>query len=158
MPTEIPPPIQANAQEEATITETIALQQKVHSGASWFDWIAGFTVLNSLISLFGKNTHFGSGMGITTLVDRFARKLAPEVGPSISLCIAVCCAAGLFGLGVLAKRKHWWAFAAGIAILLFDTFLIFLVGKGFFFSIFLHIWATISMISGLNALKKLGAW
>lgn len=158
MPTEIPPPVQPTDSSDETPNPTKRAHYYVTSGASWFDWVAGFTVLNSMIAAVGKQTQFGSGLGLSMYVDYFAVRFSPQMGTAISLTFAVLCGLALFGLGVFAKRRKWWAFAAGIAFLGFDLLILLASPKGHFFGILMHVWAIWAMVNGLNALRRLGAW
>ena len=63
-----------NLSEETNSTATQptldpALLAQLKSGANWFYWIAGLSVVNSLIFAFGGHTSFIAGLGLTQLID-----------------------------------------------------------------------------------------
>ena len=49
-----------------------------HSGANWFFWIAGLSVVNSLAAFFDVEWGFIIGLGITQIVDGIAWVVAEE--------------------------------------------------------------------------------
>src|SRR5947199_3821400 len=58
--------------------QKLRAEQLVKGGASWFLWIAGLSVVNSIVGLAGGGVHFIVGLGITQFVDG----LAHQVGSS----------------------------------------------------------------------------
>src|SRR5882724_7167667 len=40
-------------------------------GANWFYWIAGLSLVNSVLFVAGANVHFLAGLGLTEIVDVF---------------------------------------------------------------------------------------
>ena len=52
------------AQNAATV-EVAALEKQVERGASWFYWIAGLSLVNSILSLTDSGWMFFFGLGIT---------------------------------------------------------------------------------------------
>lgn len=132
--------------------ELAQLVNRFQSGASWFYWIAGLSVVNSVIMLFEGQWSFIIGLGITQAVDGIMREVggsAPIVGFVIDLVVA-----GIFALfGVLAHRRHTWAFWVGMLLYTLDGLLFVLVGDlpgiGF------HALALYFIFNGLTAHNKL---
>jgi uncharacterized protein DUF4339 len=91
------------------------LEAKMKSGASWFYWIAGMSLINSIASLTGAGFGFVVGLGITQIVDTFAQRLggaAFAVALILNLLIA-----GVFILfGVFAHKRHLWSFIVGMVL------------------------------------------
>ena len=48
------------------------LPMQVRKGASWFYWIAGASVVNTIIFLFGGNLNFIVGLGVTQVINGIA--------------------------------------------------------------------------------------
>ena len=65
--------------------ETVALEQRYKSGARWFFWIAGLSVVTSLISFWGGGYAFFLSLGTTQVIDGFAKGLATELGDSVRM-------------------------------------------------------------------------
>ena len=57
--------------------ERYRLAQRVKSSANWFYWIAGLSVVNSIVVHTGSSWSFIAGLGITQLIDAVGAKLGP---------------------------------------------------------------------------------
>jgi len=84
------------------------LEQRRLSGARWFYWVAGLSLVNSIASLAGQQWRFILGLGITQLVDA----LATHSGRGIAVVAVMDAAivAGFVLLGRFAQRGRVWAF------------------------------------------------
>ena len=49
---------------------------QLRSGVSWFYWIAGLSLINSILSVSGQSWRFIFGLGVTQLLDAFAEGFA----------------------------------------------------------------------------------
>lgn len=136
-----------------------ALANQHRNGANWFFWIAGLSLVNTAIQLGGGDRNFVIGLGIATLIAAFARgaaEAAPEAamivkGIALLLCLVV---AGVFaGFGVMARRRHTWAFALGMTFYAFDA-LIYLLFQDWM-SFGFHIFALVCLWTGLKACRAL---
>jgi hypothetical protein len=56
------------------------LAHTLKSGGNWFFWIAGLSLITSILSLSGANWRFFLSLGITQIIDGFAAGLATAVG------------------------------------------------------------------------------
>lgn len=129
------------------------------NGANWFYWIAGLSVVNSVIVLFGGAWYFLVGLGATQFVDGFMMGLIEVSGPesefafkAIGFVIDVLIA-GLFVLFGYLARKHKVGYIAGMIVYGLDA-LIFLIVPDFL-SIGFHIFALFGIFAGYMAFKKL---
>jgi hypothetical protein len=154
-----PPP--SSQSDVNKLMETATLQRRVKGGAANFYWIAGLSLINTLVYVFstGLNLTFVVGLGITQVVDGFSVALAADltqyaiiikaVGVLINLFIA-----GIFVLfGVFAAKGRKWAFVTGMVLYGLDALLLiaFQDVAGFIFhGLFLFF-----LLSGLLALNKL---
>jgi hypothetical protein len=104
-------------QDKAEFLERLKIEQQFKNGADWFFWIAGLSLVNSLIILFGGNTNFIVGLGITQIFDGIGLEIAKEAG-MIGILIALALdviATGIFVMfGVFARKGHDWAFIVGM--------------------------------------------
>ena len=102
------------------------LTQRYRSGVNWFYWIAGLTLITSLIALFGGGIRFLISLGVTQFIDAVAAVLAKDFGGAVQgialvLDIVV---TGLFVLfGYLAGKKLLWAYVLGMVVFLLDGLL-----------------------------------
>ena len=56
-------------QEKDAIEGKLKIESKFKSGASWFFWIAGLSIINSIILLAGGQWNFIVGLGVTQIID-----------------------------------------------------------------------------------------
>jgi hypothetical protein len=139
-----------------SIEEKIKIENQFKAGANWFFWIAGLSLVNSVVLLAGSNWGFIIGLGITQFIDAIGLAIAEEVGIAgkIIAFILDIVAAGIFVLfGVFARKKHSWAFIVGMVLYALDGLLFLLVKD--ILSIGFHIFALACIFSGLKALNKL---
>src|SRR5260370_4340546 len=67
-----------DAQAEKLAAQIRALQQAGQRGANWFFWVAGLSVLNSLLIHSGAGIYFVVGMGLSLLADGLADHLSQQ--------------------------------------------------------------------------------
>lgn len=137
------------------------LQRRLKAGASNFYWIAGLSVINTLLYIFGGGITFVVGLGITQIVDGFAYGMAQAapsyaivfkgIGFIISLVIS-----GVFVLfGVFAAKAKKWSFITGMVLYSLDAviMLIFKDFLGFGFHLF-FLWLLFGGLRALNQIEK----
>jgi hypothetical protein len=150
-PSPIPPQPQL-AQQPTYPPETMELVAKMHSGAAWFYWIAGLSIINSIIIVSGGNIKFVIGLGITEIIDGIAQNIG-GAGKFIGLFMDLC-VAGVFALfGIFARRGIPAAFIVGMIIYALDGMLYLLVQE--WLSIGFHVFALYCIFSGFMAQRKL---
>ena len=66
-----------------------ALLAQLRSGANWFYWIAGLSVVNSLIFAFGGKVSFIAGLGLTQIVDGIFDAIVTAGAPSAVRAVAI---------------------------------------------------------------------
>jgi len=150
-------PIQGNQQAPSP---QLAATQQLKSGANWFYWIAGLSVVNSVIAVAGGDWYFIIGLGMNHLVNGIISAATPG-GYSNADAIAIAIGlifnvliAGLFALfGYLANKRFKWAFITGMILYTFDGLLFLIVSD--FLSIGFHIFALYGMYRGFTGLQKL---
>lgn len=143
-------------QEKKLIEEKLKVERQFQSGADWFFWIAGLSLINSAILLAGSEWGFIIGLGITRIIDSIGLLIAEEVGIAgkIVAFIFDIIAAGIFALfGVFARKRYKWAFITGMVLYAVDGLLFLLVFD--VLSIGFHIFALFCIYGGFRALGKL---
>ncbi|HZI63116.1 MAG TPA: hypothetical protein VFD62_20640 [Pyrinomonadaceae bacterium] len=99
------------------------LTQRYKSGANWFYWIAGLTLVTSFLSFSGTDWRFLISLGTTQVIDALAAELSDEGGgaPKIIAIVLDVILAGVFVVfGVLANKKLLWAYILGMTIFVLD--------------------------------------
>jgi len=129
------------------------LDGRIKNGASWFYWIAAFSIINSILVYTTLAWQFGLGLAVTVERDNVAR----QVGGSTMtkhIAINVAIAAFVAAFGYFAGKRHGWAFIVGMLLLGLDTVLTGLLSM--WLNLVLHIWAMISIFLGYRACRATG--
>lgn len=86
--------------------EPLGLAKEIKHGASWFYWIAGLTVLNSVLVLVGAGIYFVVGLGVADFIRGLTMGLLmdpdPLAGPSFVLAAIL---EGIFALAFVAAGR-----------------------------------------------------
>jgi hypothetical protein len=143
-------------ESDARILDRMKLETAFKAGANWFFWIAGLSLVNSIIAATGKQWGFVVGLGTTQLVDAIAKSMGKGAGVSlIGLAFDILVLAVVCLFGVLCRRGFVWAFVLGMILYALDA-LIFL-GVGDWFGLVFHGLVLFFLFGGLSALRKLKA-
>jgi hypothetical protein len=132
--------------------QRLVLTKRAQSGANWFLWIAGLSLVNTAIAYTGSYTRFIIGLGITQFVDATASRGGHALGPGV-LGFDLIAAAILVGFGLLARERREWAFILGMILYALDG-LLFLLSPDLF-SIGFHLFALYMIYKGLKACEAL---
>jgi len=143
---------------EKVIAERLKLEGQLRAGANWFFWIAGLSLINSLVFLFGGRFSFVIGLGVTQLVDGIATSSQIGMGGqfvarAIAFTLDSLIALLFIVFAVFARRNQRWAFWVGISLYAFDSIL-FLIFEDYW-GIGFHLFALWGLYGGLAARKKL---
>lgn len=99
------------------------LSQTYKGGAYWFYWIAGLTIITSIIAFSGGDWRFLISLGSTQVIDAFAEGLSTGLGTAAKVVglILDLIVTGLFVMfGYLAGKKLLWAYMLGMVVFLLD--------------------------------------
>ena len=127
---------------------------KLKSGASWFYWIAGLSLVNSIAAISGGDWRFILGLGITQVIDAIVDR-ASGGAKAVVLFLDLLVAGGFVLFGVFAHKRHQWAFITGMVLFGLDGLIFLLVqdwlGIGF------HVFVLYCLFRGLKACRQLNA-
>ncbi len=132
------------------------------SGISNFYWIAGLSVINSVVALFGGGIHFVAGLAMTEIVDVFAAAFVKNL-PDLALFLRLVQLAldvGIIGLfvsfGYLGIKNQRWAILAGMILYALDAILMLVFQDiiAFGFHLF-FLWGLWNGLQALNQLRRL---
>lgn len=158
--------IQENQEPEPPPYSPLELQiavllQQGRNGAKWFYWIAGFSIVNTLIMLVSGGLYFVVGLAVTCLADEIARTNAQQF-PKAALILKVVAfgfSAGMSLLfcvfGWLALKRYQPLFFLGMVLYLLDGLLFLLIGE--IMAAAFHAYALYCMWSGFRAYRQLAA-
>jgi len=128
------------------------LERQFKSGADWFFWIAGLSLINTVIMLSGGGLNFVIGLGITQLVDGIAGNFG-GIAKFIALGFDLFVAFAFVGFGLLARKRYNWAFILGMVFYAIDGLLFFLVFD--LLAIGFHIFVLYCLFTGLRANNRI---
>ena len=129
-----------------------ALALRLKSGASWFYWIAGLSLINSIVALTGSNWRFIVGLGVTQVFDAFSQSMSGG-GKVVALILSLLVAGIFVVFGIFANKRQHWAFIAGMILFGLDGMISLLIqdwlGLGF------HAFALYCIFRGFAASREI---
>lgn len=125
---------------------------RARSGARWFYWIAGLTMVNSIVAFLGTDLMMVFGLA-STLVGTYIGIEIGGAGAFIGMGIAVCLALAFVGFGWMAERGATWAFITGMVIYLADAAVSVYLND--WFGLAAHAFALVLIGMGLQASLRL---
>jgi len=96
------------------------IERGMRSGASWFFWIAGLTMVNTGAAVIGTDWRFLLGLGITQIADGLAADMG-SVGKVAAFVVDALAIAFFVLMGVFANKAQKWAFILGMIAFTLDT-------------------------------------
>ncbi len=149
--------LNVNGREGSFVTEErVALESRIRSGANWFFWVAGLSIVNSVIALMDWNWNFLAGLGMTQIIDGITQAIADESNQTARVLAIVLNVpvAGLFVIfGLQARKRHNWAFIIGMVLYALDGLIFLLVPD--WFGLGFHVFALYCVFQGLRANNQL---
>lgn len=146
-------------QRVAKAEEKIKTENMLRGKASNFFWIAGLSIVNSVVSAIGGGITFVIGLAITQIIDAVAQYAVEDLTGNTATIIQIAAfmvnllIAGLFVLfGIFASKQKKWAFLVGMILYLADGVLS-LIFKDYFGFAF-HVFLLIGLFTGYRALLK----
>ena len=145
-------PVTAPAHAMAATHPDPELEKRMKSGAGWFYWIAGFSIVNSVLIHTGQEWGFALGLGISAILDGMATSFG---GAAKAVAIALNILAGgvVIMFGYFAGKGQGWAFIVGMILLGLDTAVTGLLQM--WLSLALHLFALFCIFAGFKASRAL---
>ena len=151
----------AAAPGQQSALQIAAVQAMCRRQAGWIGIVAVLTVVNSAGVAAGLDWNFLMGLGITTIIDIFAKKGAGTAGSVVAVAVAVI-AGALFGLlWNFARKGASWAFLVAGILYALDTLVYLLLAMAagaLWLNVALHGLALFYIFKGVGSagsLKKL---
>ena len=99
-------------------------EPEVMRGANWFWWIAGLSLVNTVMIHSGSETSFVVGLGFTMFADVMFKG-----HKFIAFGIDAVALGVIIGLGFFSRQGHFWAFVTGIVLYTLDALLYLYLGE-----------------------------
>jgi hypothetical protein len=149
----------ADPQQFALAQRKLILDNRIRNGVNWFYWIAGFSLVNTVIYLVGGGLHFVVGLAVTQFIDAIMKDLVQRIGSGseilqiLGLVLDVGIA-GIFALlGFFGRKRYGWVVIAGMVFYAIDAVLM-LVFQDYLAAAF-HAWALWGLWGGWRAIREL---
>ena len=137
-----------------TVSPMAKHTQLVRSGANWFIWIAGLSLVNSLLFVTGSHWSFFLGLAATQVSDEFGKVIITgTTGVAVALAIDVVIAAIFVGLGLMSRSGALWSFIVGMVLIVLDALL--LVWVQDWAAVAFHALALFFVFRGFQAARQL---
>jgi hypothetical protein len=139
------------------LQQKLILEHRMKGGAGWFYWVAGLSIINSIIILSGSDWHFLAGLGITDLISLVVSK-AGTAGTIIGIMLDAMVAAVFILFGVFASKRQTWAFVVGMTFYALDALL--LIPMEMWLGMAFHAFVLFQIFKGMqagNQIKELEA-
>jgi len=138
--------------------QLMELERQFNRGISWFYWIAGLSLVNSVLWLTGAEWSFVIGLGATQMVDGIVLAISEEMQLGNTIKYAAfgidLLIAGIYVLiGFLGLKRIKSAIIVGMVFYVLDGLLFLLWGD--ILSIAFHGFALFCIFGGLKALNQL---
>jgi hypothetical protein len=148
------PPVPAGP--APAVVEMARQTQLVRSGASWLIWIAGLSLVNSVLFVAGSNWSFFLGLGATQFSDAIGKDIITgTTGEVLALAVDVVIAGIFGGLGYVSRSGAQWSFIVGMVLLVLDTLLLAWVTD--WAAVAFHGLALYFIVRGFQASRRLAA-
>jgi hypothetical protein len=129
-------------------------RQLVLAGANWFIWIAGLSLVNSVLFIAGSNWAFFLGLGVTRFVDEIGDQvITGTTGHVLALAVDVVIAGIFVGLGLVSRNGALWSFLVGTVLLVLDALLLAVVSD--WGAVAFHGLALFFIVRGFQASRRL---
>jgi uncharacterized protein DUF4339 len=150
-------PVQAEARPAASASAAgadPAIEAHLKSNASWFYWIAGLSLINSIAAFTGGGWRFILRLGITEYIEDFGHSLGGDARMVVFILEVL--AAGVFILfGVFAHKRHTWAFIVGMFLYALDGLII--LNEQDWIGLAFHAFVLFCLFRGFQACRELNA-
>jgi len=143
------------------------LTRQMIGGANWFFWVAGLSMLNSILGLLKIDFGFTLGLWATQVFDTWGTKIGGP-GPVLALTFDVTVVGLLMVVGTLARQGQGWIFILGLGLYLLDTLLLMGLAvpvlrqgaspeelRAILFSSTIHLYAIYHMFQGWQACQTI---
>jgi len=144
----------------AVAKKMLTLENRIKGGTSWFFWIAGLSVLNSIIFFTGGSIVFVVGLGTTQLIDGILSVVVNEINSGAGIVVRVIgfgldiLFAGIFlACGVYGRKRVQWVIVAGMILYGLDGIISLLFGD--WLGLFFHVFALAGLWQGKKAINEL---
>lgn len=124
-----------------------------NSGASWFNTLALFAIVNAALTFMEVNLRFIFGLGVADIAAAVAQASESQGAKVFAIGVTLSAAAIFYALGLKARKGATWAFVVGMSLYTLDGMLWLLVRD--WLEVGCHAFAVWMMFQGMLANRRL---
>lgn len=151
---------QLSSEQIELARKILSLENKMKGQINTFYWIAGLSLVNSVVFLTGGKASFVVGLAFTQIVDAIAMMLAEKLSAMSGTLIRMfgigldVLLSGIFFLfGYLGHKHHWKTIIAGIALYALDAILLLFFSD--WLAVLFHLWMLVLLIQGVRSIREI---
>jgi hypothetical protein len=148
----MPPAAAAPVLPPAAQASLLRLMRQVRIGADWFFWVAGLSVLNSVLVVSGAGIRFIFGLGVTRVIDGIASGQAGQL-KMLGLVADLVAAGVLVTFGIFARQRQTWSFITGMLLYALDGVVLVLFSD--WIGVAVHAYVLFRIYMGMQASMEL---
>lgn len=133
----------------------LELLSRRNSGASWFNTVALFAIINAALTFTEVNLRFIFGLGVADIAAAVAQMSESQGAKVVAIGLTMSAAAAFYGLGLKARKGATWAFALGMTLYALDGLLWVFVEQ--WLEVGCHAFAVWMMFQGMQANRRFKA-
>ena len=144
--------------EQQEVRRRMLLLRRAKGGINWFYWVAGLTIINTIIFVTGRIPNYFLGLGVAQLVDGYTVAIAngTEIAPlmhwvAAAMDLLLSSIFLLFGYRGQRSYRSW--IVAGIVLYTLDGMVFLLLGV--WLGVAFHAFVIYSLVRGLRAMDEL---
>jgi hypothetical protein len=148
----------AQSAEQQEVRRRMLLLRRAKGGINWFYWVAGLTIINTIIFVTGRIPNYFLGLGVAQLVDGYTVAVAngTEIAPlmhwvAAAMDLLLSSIFLLFGYRGQRSYRSW--IVAGIVLYTLDGMVFLLLGV--WLGVAFHAFVIYSLVRGLRAMDEL---
>ena len=132
------------------MSSPVSSNPSVLSGARWFWWIAGLSLVNLFLFYAGSNTSFVVGLAMTAVAS------AVFTDPKVVGMVVAALIIGFYVIaGHFAQREKLWAFYVGLGFYVLDALLYMYIED--WMPVAFHAYVIFHLFKGISALRERSA-
>jgi uncharacterized membrane protein len=151
-PEELEEGLHSQDEMEQRLLVRMELEEQFRNGVNWFYWIAGLSIINTVLYFIGQEWGFIAGLGVTQVIDMFAYAWDGSLR-LIAIAINFILAGIFVVLGYIARQGRNWVIIIGAVLYALDTIIFVFLQD--WISIAFHGFAIYSFIKAIKANNKL---
>jgi MFS family permease len=156
-PQQAPQPQPTQPMQATVEAARAGVQQILNAASGWFFWIAGLSLVNTVILITGSHWMFLAGLAITYFAAAVGIQFG-STGQVVAIFISACAGGVFLAMGMIARKGHKAAFVIGMVLYVLDAVLALVVQDwlmaAFHAYVLYRLWRGFAACSQIKAFEK----